>query len=82
MRPCGELAGSDYLDIRESQRRLVLAAVDLDFALGGLALTFDAPLAGRRPACLALEDAEASLQLRQKFRLIRCWKRCWRAGRP
>ena len=39
------------------QRRVVLAAVDLDFAFGGLALTFDAPLAGGRLAFLALEDA-------------------------
>jgi hypothetical protein len=37
------------------QRPLVLA--DLDFAFGGLAPAFDAVLAGRRLACLALEDA-------------------------
>ena len=37
------------------QRPLVLA--DLDFTFGGLAPAFDALLAGRRLACLALKDA-------------------------
>jgi hypothetical protein len=39
------------------QRRVFFPVVDLDFAFGGLALTFDVPLAGGRLARLALGDA-------------------------
>jgi len=51
-----QIVTEGYLAIRH-QRRVVLAAVDLDFRFGGLALTFDASLSGGRLACLALEDA-------------------------
>ena len=54
MRPCGEPHGSGSLGTWR-QRRLVFAAVDVDF--GDLAPAFDALLAGRLLACLALGDA-------------------------